>query len=55
MLALRKKRMAETHPFLRGGFRPFFLGSALWALVAIAIWLGELAGFQTLQSAFGPV
>jgi hypothetical protein len=24
MLALRKSRMAASHPFFRGGFRPFF-------------------------------
>jgi uncharacterized protein involved in response to NO len=52
MLALRKKRMAETHPFLRGGFRPFFLGAAAWALIAIAIWLFELAGRAGVPSHF---
>lgn len=52
MLALRKKRMAGTHPFLRGGFRPFFFGAATWAVIAIALWLCELAGKFTVPSRF---
>ncbi|MGE5564156.1 MAG: NnrS family protein [Bacillota bacterium] len=52
MLALRKRRMAETHPFLRGGFRPFFFGAALWAVIAIALWLFQLAGAILLPSGF---
>ena len=52
MLALRKKRMAATHPFLRGGFRPFFFGGALWAVIAIAIWLCVLAGTINIPSRF---
>jgi uncharacterized protein involved in response to NO len=55
MLALRKKRMAEAHPFLRGGFRPFFFGAATWAVVAIALWLFVLAGKVSLPSRFDDV
>ena len=33
-----------AHPFLRGGFRPFFFGAATWAVIAIALWLCVLAG-----------
>ena len=55
MLALRKRRMAAAHPFLRGGFRPFFFGGAVWAVIAIALWLGELAGAITLPTRFDPV
>ena len=47
--------MASTHPFLRGGFRPFFFGAATWAIVAIALWLCELAGEFTLPSDFASV
>ena len=39
MLELRRRRMAESPPFLRGGFRPFFFGGAAWALVALVAWL----------------
>lgn len=38
-LERRKKRMAESPPILRGGFRIFFLASALWAILALAGWL----------------
>ena len=52
MLALRRRRMAAAPPFLRGGFRPFFFGAALWAVVAIALWLGELGGLISIPSGF---
>ena len=52
MLGLRKRRMADTLPFLRGGFRPFFFGGALWAVVAIALWLCVLAGKIHIPSVF---
>lgn len=55
MLALRRRRMAATHPFLRGGFRPFFFGAATWAVIAIALWLATLAGWMGLPSQFDPV
>ena len=51
MQALRRSRMAASPAFLRGGFRPFFLGGALWALVALALWLCQLAGVVTLPLA----
>ena len=52
MLALRRARMAASPPILRGGFRPFFLGGAIWAVVALAIWLATLAWQSTIPSAF---
>jgi uncharacterized protein involved in response to NO len=52
MLALRKRRMAGAHPFLRGGFRPFFFGAASWAVIAIGLWLLELAGVLKLPTRF---
>ena len=52
MLALRRARMAAAWPFLRGGFRPFFLGGAAWAAIALSIWLSSLAGFIDLHGAF---
>ena len=55
MLALRKRRMAASHPFLRGGFRPFFFGAATWAVIAIALWLCELAGVIRIPSGFEAV
>jgi uncharacterized protein involved in response to NO len=55
MLALRKRRMSAAHPFLRGGFRPFFFGAGLWALIAIALWLCVLAGLIDLPTRFDSV
>ena len=52
MLALRKRRMANSHPFFRGGFRPFFASGALWALVALALWLVALSGTFALPTHF---
>ncbi len=37
------------------GFRPFFLGAALWAALAMALWLPMLAGLVRLPIAFDPV
>jgi uncharacterized protein involved in response to NO len=34
------------------GFRPFFLAGALWAIVAIGLWLPMLAGVLDLPTAF---
>lgn len=54
MLALRKRRMGAAHPFLRGGFRPFFFGAATWGVIAIALWLCVLAGEISLPTRFEP-
>lgn len=51
MLALRRARMASSPPFLRGGFRPFFLGGAAWAIIALTLWLFSLAGVIELPTA----
>jgi uncharacterized protein involved in response to NO len=37
------------------GFRPFFLAGALWAAIAVALWLPMLAGQLTLPTAFAPL
>lgn len=52
MLALRKARLAAAHPFLRGGFRPFFFGGAAWGLIALGFWIASLAGALTIPSVF---
>src|SRR5688572_29187060 len=55
MLALRRARMAAAPAFLRGGFRPFFLGGPAWAVLALTLWLLTLAGTVTLPSQFDPL
>ena len=37
------------------GFRPFFLGAALWAAMAMALWVPMMTGALTLPTAFDPV
>ncbi|WP_127901150.1 NnrS family protein [Solirhodobacter olei] len=37
------------------GFRPFFLGGAAWAALAMALWIGMLSGSLALPTAFDPV
>lgn len=35
------------------GFRPFFLGAAIWAILSMALWVGWLAGQWQLAPAYG--
>lgn len=51
----RLQRVTNVPHFLRGGFRPFFLGGAVWALVVIALWIAALAGAVTLPTALEPL
>ncbi|WP_029059553.1 NnrS family protein [Stappia stellulata] len=37
------------------GFRPFFLGAAVWAALAMGLWLAMLTGRTVLPTAFDPV
>jgi uncharacterized protein involved in response to NO len=51
MLALRRRRMAASHPFFRGGFRPFFFGGAAWGLAALVLWISVMSGAAVLPAA----
>jgi uncharacterized protein involved in response to NO len=55
MQALRRARMENSPAFLRGGFRPFFLGGAVWALIVVGLWVAAMAGALTLPTAFEPL
>ena len=55
MLALRRRRERASHPFFRGGFRPFFFGGAAWALIAVTLWIGSLGGEISLPTALDPL
>jgi uncharacterized protein involved in response to NO len=48
-------RPFEGPALLRQGFRPFFLGAAVWALAAITLWIAALQGNVVLRTAFDPV
>lgn len=37
------------------GFRPFFLGAGVWALLAMLLWVPALSGWLELPTAFDPV
>ncbi|PQO23062.1 short-chain dehydrogenase [Rhodobacteraceae bacterium WD3A24] len=37
------------------GFRPFFLGAALWAVIVMGLWLAMLGGSLALPTAFDPL
>ena len=54
-LELRRRRMAKSPPILRGGFRPFFLGAAAWAISALAAWLTVLFGFVSFDLLDNPL
>ena len=45
-----------TGPAILGyGFRPFFLGAGLWAVLAMALWVGVLTGRLALPTAFDAI
>ncbi|WP_264773632.1 NnrS family protein [Defluviimonas salinarum] len=47
---------AWTGPAILGfGFRPFFLLGAIWAALALVLWIVALAGGPSLPTAFDPV
>jgi uncharacterized protein involved in response to NO len=54
--AALQRRLAYTGPaFFSYGFRPFFLGAAVWAALAIVLWLPQYFGHLSLPTAFGPL
>lgn len=42
-------------PLLSYGFRPFFLGAAAWACVAMVLWIGLLDGAWSFAKVYGAV
>ena len=53
--AVPRYRAFDGPSLFRQGFRPFFLGAGLWALLALALWIAMVQGALSLPSAFGPV
>jgi uncharacterized protein involved in response to NO len=42
-------------PALSHGFRPFFLGAASWATLAMVLWLDVVTGAWTIARSYGPL
>ena len=40
-------------PLFSYGFRPFFLGGAIWAALAMILWIGELSGAWGVAQSYG--
>jgi uncharacterized protein involved in response to NO len=55
MAAIPRYRPQHGPVVLSAGFRPFFLLSALWASLAIPIWLAFFTGQTQVATAFSPV
>lgn len=56
MTTTAEQMRAWTGPaILTYGFRPFFFGAAIWAALAMTLWVPMLSGHLTLTTAFDPV
>ena len=56
MTSTAEQMRAWTGPaILTYGFRPFFFGAAIWAALAMVLWVPMLSGHLTLPTAFDPV
>ena len=56
MTSTAEQMRAWTGPaILTYGFRPFFFGAAVWAVLAMVLWVPMLSGHLTLPTAFDPV
>lgn len=56
MTSTAEQMRAWTGPaILAFGFRPFFFGAAVWAALAMALWVPMLSGHLMLPTAFDPV
>ena len=54
--ALRRRREYAGPVLLFSyGFRPFFLGGALWAALGVLLWLPQYFGELSLPTAFAPL
>jgi uncharacterized protein involved in response to NO len=45
----------ESIALLSYGFRPFFLGAALWACIAMVLWIGLLSGSWSFAIGYGAI
>ena len=52
---IKQAGVRSSSAFLSSGFRPFFLLGAIWAALAMGLWVPMLAGKLVLPTAFDPV
>jgi uncharacterized protein involved in response to NO len=45
----------EPIALLSYGFRPFFLAAALWACLAMVLWIGQLSGWWSFANGYGVI
>jgi uncharacterized protein involved in response to NO len=51
-----ERRLKYAGPALFSyGFRPFFLGGAIWSVVCIALWIPQFIGELSLRNAYSPL
>ena len=50
--ALQRRREYAGPTLFSYGFRPFFLGGALWAALGVLLWLPQYFGELSLPTAF---
>ena len=53
--ALRRRRDYAGPVVFSHGFRPFFLGGAVWAALGVLVWLPQYFGELSLPTAFTPL
>ena len=51
--ARRRATEDSLIPLFSYGFRPFFLGAGIWAVIVMALWVGSLAGLWRLGDGYG--
>jgi uncharacterized protein involved in response to NO len=54
MTAIPRYRAHEGSVILSAGFRPFFLGSAIWAAIGVPLWLWAYTGGLVVPTALSP-
>ena len=54
-ISAKRIRAWNGPAILTFGFRPFFLAGAIWAALAMVLWVAMLAGRDVLPTAFDPV
>ena len=55
MAAIPRYRSSTAPALLSAGFRPFFLGAAIWAALAVPLWLAVFADGLTAPTGLAPV